>query len=400
MACENRTAAKARATALVGLGLCCGLALGCGGGGAASMLPDASDSDASVYDALIDGALVDASPPDANLTPPNFVFTTSTVHDGNLGGLAGADAICQARAAAAGLPGTYRAWLGTSTANAQARIEAGGARGWIRPDGRPLVDQLLEAKIKYPPRLDEYGNDLGDSELVWTSASENGSMVPQGSCNDWTTNDPGTNGRLGAPHRGPVNWTESPLVVGCSQQHHLYCFGIDRYSVLAVPTPVAGRLAFITNTDNTGNIGPAGFDAACMDRAVAEGLPGTYKALISVDGQPPASRFDVNGLPWVRLDGIPLAATAAKLFSGELLDAPLALRPDGAHVNTNAWTGAVDFSTVAAQTCNNWSGGAGTRGSAGLTTSTSPVEMFAQSAVLDFSESCDDAKLAVYCLQE
>ena len=35
------------------------------------------------------------------------VFTTSTFHQGNLNGLAGADAICNARAAEASLPGIY-----------------------------------------------------------------------------------------------------------------------------------------------------------------------------------------------------------------------------------------------------------------------------------------------------
>src|SRR5207248_2675590 len=39
------------------------------------------------------------------------VFVTSVMYDGNLGGLAGADAKCQARATAASLSGTYKAWL-------------------------------------------------------------------------------------------------------------------------------------------------------------------------------------------------------------------------------------------------------------------------------------------------
>lgn len=38
---------------------------------------------------------------------PTTVFVTSTSHTGNLGGLAGADAICQARANEAGLKGNF-----------------------------------------------------------------------------------------------------------------------------------------------------------------------------------------------------------------------------------------------------------------------------------------------------
>ena len=44
-----------------------------------------------------------------------WAFTTSTTHNGNFGGLAGADAFCQQHATNAGLPGTYKAWLGDNT---------------------------------------------------------------------------------------------------------------------------------------------------------------------------------------------------------------------------------------------------------------------------------------------
>lgn len=70
-----------------------------------------------------------------------IVFVTSTTYSGNLGGLAGADEKCQARATAAGLGGQFKALLGTSAANAGLRmsksnapyVTAGGARiasGW------------------------------------------------------------------------------------------------------------------------------------------------------------------------------------------------------------------------------------------------------------------------------
>ncbi|MCA9638983.1 MAG: DUF4215 domain-containing protein, partial [Myxococcales bacterium] len=50
------------------------------------------------------------------------VFVTSTLYQGNLGGLAGADAKCQARAQAAGLPGTFLAWLSDNTNNPNTRF--------------------------------------------------------------------------------------------------------------------------------------------------------------------------------------------------------------------------------------------------------------------------------------
>src|SRR5215510_6780649 len=69
----------------------------------------------------------------------NLVFVTSQhVIAGQLGSLAAADAVCNESAANAGLPGVYVAWLSTSATNAIDRLA--GARGWVRPDGRPFAD--------------------------------------------------------------------------------------------------------------------------------------------------------------------------------------------------------------------------------------------------------------------
>jgi hypothetical protein len=51
-----------------------------------------------------------------------IVFATSQGFTGNLGGLAGADAICQAEANAAGLPGTYKAFLSDNNTSAADRL--------------------------------------------------------------------------------------------------------------------------------------------------------------------------------------------------------------------------------------------------------------------------------------
>src|SRR5262245_12360152 len=57
-----------------------------------------------------------ASPDTALVSSYNFVFFTSeTYRPGSLGGLAGADARCQAAADSQGLPGIYLAYLSTST---------------------------------------------------------------------------------------------------------------------------------------------------------------------------------------------------------------------------------------------------------------------------------------------
>src|SRR5262245_32537060 len=78
--------------------------------------------------------------PDAADAAPisaNIVFITSgPVVPGNLGGLGGADLVCQNHAMSAHLPGHYIAWLSTHTDDARARLTNAGARGWVRVDGK------------------------------------------------------------------------------------------------------------------------------------------------------------------------------------------------------------------------------------------------------------------------
>lgn len=50
------------------------------------------------------------------------VFVTSGTYTGNLGGLTGADQECNTLAAAANLPGTYKAWLSTSNGSPSTRF--------------------------------------------------------------------------------------------------------------------------------------------------------------------------------------------------------------------------------------------------------------------------------------
>src|SRR5206468_3194505 len=71
---------------------------------------------------------------------PNYAFVTSQRVPTRFQPLEVADSRCNDAAAAAGLPGEYRAWL--STAAHYARDRLAGARGWIRTDGAPFADTV------------------------------------------------------------------------------------------------------------------------------------------------------------------------------------------------------------------------------------------------------------------
>ena len=99
------------------------------------------------------------------------VFVTSTVHDGSLGGLAGADAICQTRADSPGslaAPGTYKAWLSDATASpstrfTQATVPYKLVNGTtVAPNWAGLVDGSLDAPID----VTEQGAALPESRVV------------------------------------------------------------------------------------------------------------------------------------------------------------------------------------------------------------------------------------------
>jgi hypothetical protein len=286
------------------------------------------------------------------LTSPNYAFVTSTVTEiGSIGGLAGADGICQGRADAARLPGTYVAWLSSSTANARDRL--GTARGWVRPDGRPVadtVDDLVAGAMYYLPQLDEYGDPVTFSEVV-TGTLMNGTVASQ-TCSDWTSTAP--YGSVGRPDAGMPQWTDGLVAVPCTRSLPLYCFGVDRVAPVH-PAPVTTRRAFVTSSNWTSGGGLASADAECQTEADASTATagGTYLALLGTDTASPISRFDTSGLPWQRVDGVLLVERAIDLASSNLA-APFDVTATGAHASSYVLTSAGVPDQVGVQTCKNW----------------------------------------------
>lgn len=145
-----------------------------------------------------------------------YVFATNTTYTGNLGGVSGADAICQTAASNAGKPGVYKAVLSTSTEDAKDRLSV------IHPvvrivDGIPIAStnfwtQALESDIKTVTGNNIYG---GPS---WTGTTTGG-VKHADTCSDWTS-DSG-NGRRGAPSPGNAFTAES--VAPCNTLSYILC---------------------------------------------------------------------------------------------------------------------------------------------------------------------------------
>jgi len=117
-----------------------------------------------------------------------------------------------------------------------------------------------------------------------------------------------------------------------------------------------------------------------------------------------ASRFNLNGLPWIRPDGILLAPTAAVFFSTTLLDATPNMTADGSvHYSHNgAWTGATGgmIDGTDATDCTSWTSTIG-KASAGPVDDTVTASYFNYwPADQTFGYSCDFTNMLLTCLQD
>jgi hypothetical protein len=164
---------------------------------------------------------------------------------GNLGGLEGADATCQALAEAAGSSRTWRAYLSTSTENARDRI---GTGPWLNTADEMIamdVDDLHDNGLSNgDPQhvLDENGDEVPANEHdILTGSDDDGTLHPSGNtCEDWTSDGGADQARLGHsdipanPQFSP-SWNNAHDSQGCDAQSlvdtggagRLYCFAID-----------------------------------------------------------------------------------------------------------------------------------------------------------------------------
>ena len=183
----------------------------------------------------------------------NMTFFVSSVGGGdgaNLGGLEGADALCQRLAEAAGAGGkTWRAYLSAEGVNAKDRI---GAGPWQNVKGAPIaidVDNLHSDSdnLTVKTALTELGNEVPgfgsspNTHDILTGSNDDGTLAEGKTCNDWTSNGEGVamvgHSDEGGPPQFPgvESWNSAHETQGCSQEGlvstggagQIYCFAAD-----------------------------------------------------------------------------------------------------------------------------------------------------------------------------
>ncbi|MBN2161201.1 MAG: DUF1554 domain-containing protein [Spirochaetes bacterium] len=157
-----------------------------------------------------------------SLTPCTncIIFATSTTYNGNLGGLEGADEICNLRAAAGGLPGYYKALLSTGTIHGRDHTRIRPDASFITTDSSSIASSytdLWDGTIAHQIR-DEFGASGPSS--TYTGTESNG-YSSSSNCSGWTT----TSGSVyyGAPSSTTSSWVRGSTFFNCEQARGIYC---------------------------------------------------------------------------------------------------------------------------------------------------------------------------------
>jgi hypothetical protein len=176
--------------------------------------PPPATNDAATADA-------DAGAGDAAKAPLR-AFVSSQTKTGNLGGVAAADQLCTSLATAAGLGGTYRAWLSVSGADAIDHVTSLGP--WQLVTGEVVAADraaLAAAKLEHLVNRDEKGATPPDAEdRVWTGTGPNGRYVGP-DCAQWAGAGSGLVGE--AKNGGSGSWTALGNE-SCTEVNRVYCF--------------------------------------------------------------------------------------------------------------------------------------------------------------------------------
>jgi len=168
----------------------------------------------------------------APFCPTKRVFVTASTHTGNLGGLTGADAICQSAASGAGLSGTYKSWISAGPANEiWDRFSYLKTEPIFRLPNNTVVaygyNDLMDGYLLSPINQAPNGGLVTTSTYVWTTTEATGKNGPSGNtCQNYTYGVNGNYGNVGYLTTNTSTWTEpfpAGSIYGCGNPGRIYC---------------------------------------------------------------------------------------------------------------------------------------------------------------------------------
>lgn len=275
----------------------------------------------------------------------NYAFMTEARVPGTFGGVNGADSLCTAEAAAAGIPGDYVALI-WGTGRTDPAMALAGSRGWKLRSGEWLADTPRDVAMGsfYRPlnafasgtRVD---STMSDGMRFWTG-------MLGGDCDDWSVA-----GSIGDQAYIPQRARLSDGPLACSGNYRIACFERG-HSVVPVLPPITHKRLFVTAATWTPGGGIASADSLCASEAAAGGI-GPAQALLPIGGSAvariPGSATEVYQQP----DGI-LIGTLARPDSYFIVGA------DKAPHDGSLWAGGDPFQ-VPAENCVRWTSSSNTQ---------------------------------------
>lgn len=175
-----------------------------------------------------------------NCMDAKLVFVTDTTYNGDLvsaanalsngtsytsvDGLEAGDALCQSRANAGGLPGTYKAWLSDSTNSPSTRFKR-SSTPYIRVDSVLIAedwDDLTDGVIAAHIDQDEQGEYK--VALPWVNTRPDGTLGDaDNSCENWTSST-AFGGSFSYNAGQLMYWSNFTIDGPCWNSLSLYCF--------------------------------------------------------------------------------------------------------------------------------------------------------------------------------
>ena len=193
--------------------------------------------------------LVDQASAQQPARPVGFFITSAGSGTGDVGGLAGADKICQQLAKATGAGNrTWRAYLSTTGAGAVSARDRIGAGPWYNVKGVAIAQSVADlhsdkANINNDTALDEQGRTINaqgapNRHDILTGSTTDGRPTEM-TCMNWTSSGPGSamlghHDRLARGTPGSP-WNSAHASQGCSAENLratggaglLYCFAAN-----------------------------------------------------------------------------------------------------------------------------------------------------------------------------
>lgn len=157
-----------------------------------------------------------------------------------------------------------------------------------------------------------------------------------------------------------------------------------------------GKLVFVTSWESTGDLGGlSGADETCQRAADAAGLGGVYRAWLSDSATSAASRLTHSAVPYLRVDGVQVAADWADLTDGTI-DSSIRIDEYGRDVvNSEVWTGTSSSGAKNGPYCSDWTNGTGAAtGTIGVASYTS------SSWTWLYEQFCNRTNVKLYCFEQ